>query len=62
MRSSNEKYEAVAKRCSSYTKTTSSKLSNCVGDSCTSCLNCEHFAADEHCVLDLYDSIAKNLK
>ena len=62
MRSSNKEYEAVAKRCSSYAKTTSGELSNCVGNDCTSCLNCEHFAADEHCVLDLFDPIAKNLK
>ncbi len=62
MRSSKKEYEAVAKRCSAYAKTSESELSNCVGDSCTSCLNCEHFAADEHCVLDLYDPIAKNLK
>ena len=62
MRSTKNEYEAVAKRCSSYAKTTTSELCNCVSDDCTSCLNCEHFAADEHCVLDLYDPIAKNLK
>lgn len=61
MRSSKKEYEAVAKRCSSYTKTNKSQLSNSAGCDCISCLNCEHFAADEHCVLDLYDSIAKNL-
>ncbi len=62
MRSSKKEYEEVAKRCSSYTKTTTSELSNCVDCDCVSCLNCEHFAKDEHCVLDLYDSIARNLK
>lgn len=61
MRSSKKKYEEVAKRCSSYAKTTGSELSNTVSCNCTSCLNCEHFAADEHCVLDLYDQIAENL-
>ncbi len=62
MRSTKKKYEEVANRCSSYSKTTSSELSNCVDCNCTSCLNCEHFAPDEHCVLDLYDPIAQNLK
>ena len=61
MRSSKKAYEDVAKRCSSYAKTTNSELSNCVDGDCTSCLNCEHFAADEHCVLDLYDQIKENL-
>ena len=61
MRASKKEYEAVAKRCSAYAKTTTSELSNCVDEKCTSCLNCEHFAKDEHCVLDLYDPIAKNL-
>ncbi len=62
MRSSKKEYENVAKNCSSYAKTSGSELSNCVDSECTSCLNCEHFAADEHCVLDLYDPIAKKLK
>lgn len=62
MRSTKKEYEAVAKRCSSYCKTNSSELSNCVDCNCTSCLNCEHFASDEHCVLDLYDPIAQSLK
>jgi hypothetical protein len=61
MRSSKKEYEEVAKRCSSYAKTSSSELSNCVNCDCTSCLNCEHLAQDEHCTLDLYDSIAKTL-
>lgn len=62
MRSSKKEYEDVAKRCSSYHRTETSELSNTVSEDCTSCLNCEHFAADEHCVLDLYDPIAQNLK
>lgn len=62
MRSSKKEYENVAERCSAYAKTTKSELSNSVDESCTSCLNCEHFAADEHCVLDLYDPIANKLK
>lgn len=61
MRSSKKVYEEVAKRCSSYAKTTTSELSNSVSGNCTSCLNCEHFAPDEHCVLDLYDPIKDNL-
>lgn len=62
MRASKKQYENVAKRCSSYARTTSSELSNSVSDTCTSCLNCEHFDKDEHCVLDLYDPIAENLR
>lgn len=62
MRSTKQKYEEVANRCSSYSKTTTSELSNSVSSDCCSCLNCEHFASDEHCVLDLYDPIAQNLK
>lgn len=61
MRASKKDYEEVAKRCSSYEKTGKSELSNTVDCDCTSCLNCKHFASDEHCVLDLYDAIAKNL-
>lgn len=61
MRSSKKKYEEVANRCSSYSKTNTSELSNCVDGNCTSCLNCHHFASDEHCKLDLYDEIAQNL-
>lgn len=61
MRSSKQVYEDVAKKCSSYSKTTTSELSNTVDCDCTSCLNCGHFAADEHCELDLYDAIKENL-
>lgn len=61
MRSSKQEYEDVANRCSCYHKTTTSALSNCTDCDCISCLNCEHFASDEHCKLDLYDKIAQNL-
>ena len=62
MRKSKKEYEDVAKKCSSYHRTDASELSNCVDCDCTSCLNCAHFADDEHCTLDLYDRIAKTLK
>ncbi len=62
MRASKKEYEDVAKRCSAYKRTDCSELSNCVSCDCTSCLNCEHFAPDEHCVLDLYDTIAQAIK
>ena len=58
MRSSKKQYEAVAKRCSAYHKTNASELSNCVREDTNSCLNCAHFASDEHCKLDFYDEIA----
>ena len=61
MRDSKKNYEEVAKRCSSYSKTDQTELSNTVDCDCTSCLNCKHFASDEHCVLDLYDPIKENL-
>ncbi len=61
MRSTKQTYEEVAKRCSSYTRTSDNAFKNVNTDN-ISCLNCEHFAADEHCVLDLYDPIVKNLK
>lgn len=61
MRSSKKVYEDVAKKCSCYSRTTGSELSNCVSCDCTSCLNCGHFAPDEHCVLGLYDQIKPNL-
>ncbi|MGN0435055.1 MAG: hypothetical protein ACI4D8_00320 [Wujia sp.] len=62
MRSSQEVYEEVAKRCSSYDK--KEKRDCCTNsiDTEKSCLNCRHFADDEHCKLDLYDPIVKNIK
>jgi hypothetical protein len=61
MRESKQIYEKVAEKCSSYTRNTQTGLSNCVDCNCTSCLNCDHFAPDEHCVLDLFDSIKETL-
>lgn len=62
MRSSKETYENVAKRCSSYARVHGeNSFSNAVESGCTSCLTCDHFADDEHCVLDLYDPIVENL-
>lgn len=60
MRASKETYEHVAKECSAY-KRKEYGAKNCASDSCPSCLNCTHFSTDEHCVLDLYDPIVKNL-
>lgn len=61
MRSSKEMYKEVAKRCSSYDKKANKDcFCNEVEDT-KSCLTCRHFAEDEHCRLDLYDPIAKNL-
>lgn len=62
MRASGETYKQVAMRCSSYSCNSDGKgYSNC---SCKepSCMNCEHFSKDEHCVLDLYDPIVKNIE
>lgn len=65
MRASKETYEKVAKQCSSYAKKeygVTNQASNSTGtSSCPSCLNCTHFTTDEHCTLDLYDPIVKNL-
>ena len=62
MRSSEKVYNKVAERCSAYDKKSGKdSLSNMTSDSAKSCLNCKHFASDEHCKLDLYDDIAKNL-
>ena len=52
MRSSAETYKEVAERCSAYEK-------RCTGKSC---LSCDHFTDTEHCELDLYDPIVRNLK
>lgn len=62
MRSSEKVYNQVAERCSAYDKKSQNdSLSNSVSDTTKSCLNCKHFATDEHCKLDLYDPIAKKL-
>lgn len=61
MRSSTDVYKRVAERCSSYDKKDKKDaMTNVAGDT-KSCLNCRHFAEDEHCKLDLYDPIAKNI-
>lgn len=62
MRSSKETYKQVAERCSSYDKKEGKdSFSNSVSDTGKSCLNCRHFANDEHCRLDLYDPIVNNM-
>lgn len=62
MRANKETYEHVAKECSAYKrKEYGMTNSTYAQDSCPSCLNCTHFASDEHCVLDLYDPIVKNI-
>lgn len=62
MRSSKETYKQVAKRCSSYDRKTGKDcFCNSVDEDTKSCLSCRHFAEDEHCRLDLYDPIVKNL-
>ncbi len=61
MRSSAEVYKQVAERCSSYdTKTKKDCMCN-MAEGSKSCLNCRHFADDEHCRLDLYDPIVKSM-
>lgn len=67
MRSSQEMYEEVAERCSAYDLATTSSCSggDCYSngyDTTKSCLTCRHFASDEHCKLDLYDPIAKDIR
>ena len=62
MRSSEETYCKVADRCSEYTPVTKDSASNSASCHCErSCQTCKHFASDEHCRLDLYDKIVKNL-
>ena len=61
MRASKEVYENVAKNCSEY-ELKHVGATNCACDpSCKSCLNCSHFTQSEHCTLDLYDKIVKNI-
>jgi hypothetical protein len=61
MRSSAETYREVAERCSAYEKKCSCKghTNEVTGKSC---LSCDHFTDTEHCELDLYDPIVRNLK
>lgn len=62
MRASKETYEQVAKRCSKYARTQNGNCFCNTDDREVSCLTCKHFAADEHCELDLYDPIVANMK
>ena len=60
MRSSTETYKEVAEKFSAYELKCSCKgFSNDVAGK--SCLSCDHFTDTEHCELDLYDAIVKNL-
>jgi hypothetical protein len=62
MRSSEETYCKVADRCDEYKAVNRSCACNSTASHCDrSCQTCTHFAADEHCRLDLYDKIVKNL-
>lgn len=61
MRSSQKTYMDVAERCSAYEQVTKKNCFCNEAPNSPSCLNCKHFAEDEHCTLDLYDAIAKNL-
>ena len=61
MRSSSDVYKKVAERCSSYDKKDKKDAFTNMTDGGRSCLSCRHFAEDEHCRLDLYDPIAKNI-
>lgn len=61
MRSSQEMYMDVAEHCSAYEHVTKPNCFCNEAPNSPSCLNCTHFAKDEHCTLDLYDAIAKNL-
>ncbi|MBQ3514932.1 MAG: hypothetical protein IJA32_14245 [Lachnospiraceae bacterium] len=62
MRSSQEVYKEVAEECDSYTAV-NPQHENAFRNSAkeVSCLSCQHFSADEHCELDLYDKIVAKL-
>lgn len=61
MRSSTEVYREVAERCHAYDKKEKKDCFCNIAEGAKSCLSCRHFADDEHCRLDLYDPIVKNL-
>ena len=61
MRSSKTMYETVANNCSEYKLKEYGATNYACDPSCKSCLNCTHFTQSEHCTLDLYDKIAKNI-
>lgn len=62
MRSNQEVYKEVAQECDSYTAV-NEQNENAFRNSAkeVSCLSCQHFCADEHCELDLYDKIVAKL-
>ena len=60
MRASNETYEKVAKRCSSYNPTRTGAKNIIDSKEDVSCLNCEHFDNDKYCKIDLYDKIVSS--
>ena len=61
MRSTSDVYKEVAQRCSAYDKKSKKDSLSNMADDEKSCLTCRHFANDEHCKLDLYDPIVKDL-
>ena len=61
MRSSKEIYHEVAERCHAYDVKEKKDCMCNMAEGEKSCLNCRHFADDEHCKLDLYDPIVKEL-
>ena len=61
MRAGAEVYREVAERCSAYDKRERKSCFCNFAEGEKSCLNCRHFAEDEHCRLDLYDPIVKEL-
>ncbi len=61
MRSSQETYMDVAERCSAYEHVDKPNCFCNEAPNSPSCLNCKHFAKDEHCTLDLYDAIVTKL-
>lgn len=61
MRSDNETYEAVAKRCDSFSAKSNTSVTNSTSESKNvSCTNCNHFTNNSYCELDLYDQIMVN--
>lgn len=65
MKSSKQTYQDVAKACSSYAPTHRPEGFYNDSNACDckepSCLNCSHFTKAEHCDLDLYDQIVRNI-
>lgn len=65
MQNQNEIYEEVARSCSEYAPDGRDHSIKNVSDGSdikeSSCLNCAHFNASQHCDLDLYDKIVQNI-